>query len=100
LQTAWGESHGDIRTIADEAGLMDEGGTRRKLLRDAGITIVGGSMLVGILSPLEAFAASGGAKGAYAQRKSASNDLRIGNFALTLEYREAPFYKQATPVVR
>jgi len=37
----------------------------------------------------------GRAKGAYAQRKSASNDLRIGNFALTLEYLEAAFYKQA-----
>jgi len=68
----------------------------RKLLRDAGITVAGAGLLAGILSPLEALAASGGATGAYSTtRKSAANDLKIGNFALTLEYLEAAFYKQA-----
>jgi Ferritin-like domain len=87
---------GDVRQVADDAGLMDEGGTRRKLLRDAGITVAGAGLLTGILSPLEAFAAAGGATGAYSTtRKSAANDLKIGNFALTLEYLEAAFYKQA-----
>jgi hypothetical protein len=87
------DASGDIRQVADDAGLMDEGGTRRRLLRDAGITVAGGTMLAGILSPLEALAAS--ASGAYSLRKSAANDLKIGNFALTLEYLEAAFYKQA-----
>ncbi len=30
------DASGDIRQVADDAGLMDEGGTRRMLLRDAG----------------------------------------------------------------
>jgi hypothetical protein len=85
---------GDLREMADAAGAIDVGGTRRRLLRDAGITVAGGTLLAGILSPLEAFAAS--ARGAYSTtRKSALNDAKIGNYALTLEYLEAAFYKQA-----
>lgn len=95
LDLAQFDTSGDIRTVADEAGLMDEGGTRRRLLRDAGVTVAGGTLLAGILSPLEALAAAGSAKGAYALRRSPANDLKIGNFALTLEYLEAAFYAQA-----
>jgi hypothetical protein len=87
---------GDIRTIADEAGAYDAAQSRRELLKRAGIGgagLVGGSAALGLLSPFEAFAAS--ATGRYSHHRSAKNDLKIGNFALTLEYLEAAFYTQA-----
>jgi hypothetical protein len=95
---------GDIRQIADDAGALDAtGSTRRNLIKRAGIGaggfVAAGSILGG-LSPMEAFAATG-TTGAYGKpvkidrRKVTANDVRIGNYALTLEYIEAAFYKLA-----
>jgi Ferritin-like domain len=95
---------GDLRQAADDAGAWDPSGTRRQLLHRAG---VGGVAVFGVgalLSPLDAFAAaSAGQKGAYATKGSRSirrgkpnaNDVKIGNYALTLEYLEAAFYAAA-----
>ncbi|HEY6761818.1 MAG TPA: ferritin-like domain-containing protein [Baekduia sp.] len=95
---------GDVRQAADDAGAWDPSGTRRQVLRQAGI---GGAAIFGVgalLSPLDAFAAAGaGQKGAYSTSGSRSirrgrpnaNDVKIGNYALTLEYLEAAFYAAA-----
>lgn len=95
---------GDLRQSADDAGAWDPTGTRRNLLRQAG---VGGVAVFGVgalLSPLDAFAsATASQKGAYSRAGSKSirrgkanaNDVKIGNYALTLEYLEAAFYAAA-----
>lgn len=88
---------GDIRTLADDAGAWDPSGTRREMLKHAGIAgvgaVAGGTLLGAFLSPLEAAAQAG--KINWVKRKSGVNDVKIGNYALTLEYLEAAFYTQA-----
>ena len=99
------DQSGDIRQAADDAGAYDPNGTRRELLRKAG---VGGVAVFGVgalLSPLDAFAsATRSQKGEYSRssnhsirrdRRPNENDVKIGNYALTLEYLEAAFYAAA-----
>jgi len=95
---------GDLRQTAEDAGAWDPSGTRRDLLKRAG---VGGAAVFGVsalLSPLDAMAAATASqKGAFSRVGSRSirrgapnaNDVRIGNYALTLEYLEAAFYAAA-----
>ena len=98
------DSSGDLRQAADDAGAYDPSGTRRELLQRAGI---GGVAVFGVgslLSPLDAFAAANSSqKGPYStvgrrsirRGKVNANDVKIGNYALTLEYLEAAFYAAA-----
>jgi hypothetical protein len=91
------DQSGDIRTLAEDAGAWDPSGTRRDMLKRAGYAgaglAAGGTMLSAFLSPFQAMAASGSID--WSHRKSFKNDVKIGNYALTLEYLEAAFYNQA-----
>jgi Ferritin-like domain len=82
---------GGLRELADQAGAIDTDGTRRDVLRRTGIAgagfVAGGVLFNGLISPAEAAFST--------KRKSAANDAKIANYALTLEYLEAAFYKAA-----
>lgn len=100
---------GDIQTLADDVGALDpHGDTRRELMRKGAIGASGavaGAAVFGLLSPMEAMAvATRSQKGPYSRRlalvnrgarRPTSNDVRIGNYALTLEFIEAAFYEAA-----
>src|SRR4051812_12353862 len=85
---------GALREVADEAGALDTDGTRRDMLRRTGIAgagfVAGGVLFNGMLSPAQAAGITFSTK-----KKSAANDAKIANYALTLEYLEAAFYKAA-----
>ena len=84
---------GALREMADGVDAIDGDGTRRALLRKAGMTgagfVAGGVLFNGLLSPAEA------AGIAWKRRRSNGNDVKIANYALTLEYLETAFYKAA-----
>ena len=60
---------------------------RRGAAAGAGF-VAGGVLFTGLASPAAA-------QDAIRKRRSAANDVRIGNYALTLEYLEAAFYEAA-----
>jgi hypothetical protein len=85
---------GGLRELAEQAGAIDADGTRRDLLRRSGMVgagfVAGGVLFNGLLSPAQAAGITFSTK-----KKSAANDAKIANYALTLEYLEAAFYKAA-----
>jgi hypothetical protein len=86
LNLAVVDADGAIREAAETAGLDRSDFLKKGALAGGGL-LVGSAMFSGILSSAEAAIST--------TRKSASNDVKVLNYALTLEFLEAAFYEQA-----
>ena len=80
------DKDGAIREAAEAAGVDRRDFLRKGALAGGGI-VAGGAMFNGILSPAQAAIST--------KRPSKKNDVKILNFALTLEFLESAFYTQA-----
>lgn len=76
---------GALREAAEGAGIDRASFLRRGAAAGAGLAV--GGTLLGLASPAQAAISP--------TRKSLANDIKIGNYALTLEFLEAEFYAQA-----
>lgn len=86
LNLAMVDADGAVREAAEAAGLDRSDFLKKGALAGGGL-LVGSAMFTGVLSSAEAAIST--------TRRSARNDVKILNYALTLEFLESAFYRQA-----